>query len=367
MTRVRLGLVAFLAFSSVVVFENSSHAQASIPLPCDVLQRMHRSAPWCSGSGGSGSEAQKKIDEINRANAARQQVVKEQMDHLREALTKSGAEDATGEELNSGPYPSDAPYISDTKDKYLPTEPVGPTTGESRCISLMSTYRPGSAQPLPSDCMTEAESMSVYMPIGHPRSQTPSAPEPVIDGSQIPSIIDFTLGPSPSQSPEPISPTLQQLTEQFAKQIKIDELPSFPSPSVSQVSGGSQLSEAQGNSGTGASESSPASTQGQDSPSESDSGSIGLIDQIFEAGKNAREEFKNFQIQVGDRLRGITRDADGAPVKIGSQGDRKKDSNQDDIDINRAQNPANLGKGINKYDSDLHDTTNKKIDKLLDQ
>ena len=232
----------------------------------------------------------------------------------------------------------------------------------------MSTYRPGPARALPTECMTPAEAMSVYTPIGRSQPILPSAPEPVIDGSQIPSVIDFTLGPSPSEPSDPISSALEQL----ADQIPIDDVDRWQPSSLSsepQVDSSSpQGSQTQDEQETEASQTpTSGSTDAQDTPSESDSGSTGVIDRIFEAGKNAREGLRNIEIQVGDRLRGITRDADGAPVKIGSQGDTKTDPNQDDLDINRAQNPANLGKGFNKYDSDLHDTTNKKIDKLLDQ
>jgi hypothetical protein len=106
-------------------------------------------------------------------------------------------------------------------------------------------------------------------------------------------------------------------------------------------SGSFQLSEPQEVSVTGTAESLPASAEGQNSASESDSGGTGVIDRIFDAGKNAREGLRNLQIQLGDRLRGITRDADGAPVKIGSKQDTKKNSIQDEF--------------------------NKKIDELLDQ
>lgn len=385
MVRYRFGLVPLLVVI-YAIFDVPSHAQAG-KLPCADLDTAGsgKLADYCSGSVGRSSKAQEKVDEINRINSAAQEAFKEQMDRVREELTDTPPATSPDDNNETLDDPVGAPYVSDVEDKVLPDDRVEPTPEElleqqrereaadllreSRCVVLMSTYRPGQAQPLPSECMSETEIMSVYMPVGRSRPQLPSSPEPVIDGSNIPSIIDFTLGPSPfSQPSQSISPSLQQL----ANQIQIDDLPSEPiagpSPSVSRSNGGSQFSEAQEDSGTGASESSPTSAEGQDSTSGSDSGSAGgVFDRIFEAGKNAREGLRNLQIQVGDRLRGITRDADGAPVKIGSKGDTKTDSNQDDLDINRAQNPANLGKGFDKYDSDLHDTTNKKIDKLLDQ
>lgn len=71
------------------------------------------------------------------------------------------------------------------------------------CSALATTPYPINSQPpaLPPQCMSDAEAASVYAP-GAPQRISPSpSPEPVIDGSKIPSSIDF-------------SPALQQLMNQ---------------------------------------------------------------------------------------------------------------------------------------------------------
>jgi hypothetical protein len=78
------------------------------------------------------------------------------------------------------------------------------------CAALMSTYYSGNPPALPPQCMSDAERMSVYTP-GSPRQLANLAsPEPVIDGSNIPSAIDF-------------NPVLQQLTSQIASASSNDD------------------------------------------------------------------------------------------------------------------------------------------------
>ena len=273
------------------------------------------------------------------------------------------------------PVIADAPYISDVKDKILPATPVDPAELLERqrgreasdllrdsqqllqntdCAALMSTYRPGPTRALPSECMTPAEAMSVYTPIGRSQPTAAAAPEPVIDGSQIPSVIDFTLGPAPSQSSDRIAPIAidrvfvgppapsPQPEKLPNTPSDLDSAPNTPSTTLSPtydsttppLSPGawSQGIQESDNPGSVGSSVSSGATQADEKPAESDSTGGGLFDRIFEAGKEARDGYNNFQIQVGDYLRGITRDADGAPVKKGSKQNTKKDSIQDQFD-----------------------------------
>jgi hypothetical protein len=228
MNRSRLGLLSVLVVFLISAFGARMEAQECAR---QVAAGVKGITPDCSTDTSyrrSTSSAQRKIDEINRSNSAAQDALKNQMDRLREALTNhaaSGNETDSESDLSdaSEPVVSDAPYISDVVDKELSAAPVdfgrlkaegdaASLLRQSRdllqntdCAALMSTYRPGPAQTLPPECMTAAEAMSVYTPIGRSQPTAPSVPEPVINGSQIPSIIDFTLGPSPSQSSESLA------------------------------------------------------------------------------------------------------------------------------------------------------------------
>jgi hypothetical protein len=80
--------------------------------------------------------------------------------------------------------------------------------GDVDCAALMSTYYSGRAPSLPLECMTDTDRMSVYAP-GTPQPLTGVAPDdPAIDGSNIPSGIDF-------------SPSLQQLTNQILSSVGV--------------------------------------------------------------------------------------------------------------------------------------------------
>jgi len=99
----------------------------------------------------------------------------------------------------------------------LTAEPRAPSSVD--CNALRATYAPsGERVVLPPECVTDLDRSTTYAP-GAPPSTPPARPEPAIDGSKIPSRIDFpgrarsatptaapsdTMSPLPAAMPEPV-------------------------------------------------------------------------------------------------------------------------------------------------------------------
>jgi hypothetical protein len=89
----------------------------------------------------------------------------------------------------------------------VPSPPPAPPP-KVDCEALRSKYYPAGQRPqLPPECLTDIDRMSVYQPVPRrPAAPAPTAPqETVIDGSRIPSRIDFSK-PAPSPVPAPVTP-----------------------------------------------------------------------------------------------------------------------------------------------------------------
>jgi hypothetical protein len=77
------------------------------------------------------------------------------------------------------------------------------------CAALRATYgRPGQRTTLPPECVSELDRTTTYEPVTPPPAAPPPprAPETVIDGSKIPSRIDFPSRPAASPTPAPTPP-----------------------------------------------------------------------------------------------------------------------------------------------------------------
>jgi hypothetical protein len=308
----------------------------------------------------------------------------------------SGDETSGSTRFNAGSsgrnYVSDAPYISDVKDKRLPPDPAeleaiaaeraarqreseaADLLKEARelsqpdCAGLMSTYYTGRAPALPAECMSEAERMSVYTPGAWPRPQLPVSSEPVIDGSNIPSVIDFALGggagsgkPDTMMPGFGVSPSLQRLVD--------EDLPVAPepseSPAPSQTSSPLVVASSQNDSQAELSAEAP-SLKPEESASDAASG--GIFDRILDGAKNAPAAWKDFRIRVGYCIRGkgCINPPDGGSATP-SPSPTPSSPESDDAELNRAQNPGNILLKGKKYPSDLHDKTNNTIDQILDK
>ena len=234
------------------------------------------------------------------------------------------------------------------------------------CAGLMSTYYTGRAPALPAECMSEAEGMSVYTPGSRPRPQLPVSSEPVIDGSNIPSVIDFALGgDAGSGKPDTMMPgfgisaSLQRLVDE---DIPVASEPS-ESPAPSQNSSPLVVASSQD-----ASQPEPSAEIPSPQPEESASDSGSVFDRILDAAKNAPAAWKDFRVRVGYCIRGkgcIT-PPDGGSATPGPS-PTPSSTESDETDLNQAQNPGNILLKGKKYPSDLHDKTNNKIDQILDK
>lgn len=117
----------------------------------------------------------------------------EQLQMEREAREAAAAEQLHEQQRNQDA----ANLLSDANNLLLSAN----TTAD--CSALVTTPYPVTSSPpaLPPQCMSDAEAASVYAPGKRPQISPSPQPEPVIDGSNIPSTIDF-------------SPALQQLMNQ---------------------------------------------------------------------------------------------------------------------------------------------------------
>lgn len=110
-----------------------------------------------------------------------------------------------------------------------------------QCIAAMSTYSAGSPAELPPGCLSPTEQLSVYRTMPRPSAPASANPEVVIDGSNIPSQINFPAGsidrvfvgppaPKPSDQPIPRTPTDPNASPNTPSTTLSPEYRSTPSP-----------------------------------------------------------------------------------------------------------------------------------------
>jgi hypothetical protein len=135
---------------------------------------------------GSPTSSSSVVADIENRNAQAQRNLEQGFNALRQIIQNRQAERAAS--------------VSDRLDKRLPPEDVGsglspnayPAVSDSyRCNELRSTYHSGNPGPA-AECMTDNDWTSTYTSGSYVGQARYSEPEPVIDGSNIPSIIDFS-------------------------------------------------------------------------------------------------------------------------------------------------------------------------------
>jgi hypothetical protein len=116
----------------------------------------------------------------------------------------------------------------------------GRTKPSVDCNALRATYGKSGERPvLPAECLTELERETTHKPVAPPPPgpSRPAAAEPVIDGSKIPSRIDFpasggtrplVVPTGPTPVPAAASPMPKQTSPSQAQTRKIEELFSQP-------------------------------------------------------------------------------------------------------------------------------------------
>jgi hypothetical protein len=169
------------------ILSTYSHAQEEINNTFNQLRSILRN------QHASESDDTSQSDDYNTESDSQIEADIEQMRIEREAREAAEAARRLEEQRNRDA----ANLLSDANNLLQSTDPG------VDCAALMSTYYSGKAPALPSQCMSDVERMSVYAPGSPQQIAAIVSPEPIIDGSKIPSVISF-------------SPALQELTSQTA-------------------------------------------------------------------------------------------------------------------------------------------------------
>lgn len=250
MTRHRAGLLLGIGFLLTAIWSVPLHAEMCNGNPnwkprykgdfCPI--------PLHSGSSGSPSgtsSAQQRIDEINRNTAAAQQNIQQSFDRLRDILKNQSSSQTNSDDDDDEVETGSAPYVSDRRDKYLPSDSVdvddlavqraareqeraerqrereaADLLKDARslqdCLAAMSTYRSGPQRDMPAGCLSDIDQMSVYRSSARSPAPQPSTfnVDTIIDGSNIPASIDYSNSPTAAIdrvfTGPPVPPPVQQ-------------------------------------------------------------------------------------------------------------------------------------------------------------
>jgi hypothetical protein len=195
------GLAALgLSFAATSARAQTTFNPLPVPLPCGVGPRQ----PPCSGAATASPIPNGAITAIQNRNAEAQRAVEQGFNQLRNILQNRQEERERQAEVSDrlnkttrSSEPDGSRYASSYPGDYFdvdssPYAYAAPSVSNSaECSALRSTYSFGNPAP-PAGCMSSFDWLSTYLSDGAPQRVLPVQSETVIDGSNIPSVIDFS-------------------------------------------------------------------------------------------------------------------------------------------------------------------------------